>query len=304
MRLAFMGTPAFAVPTLDALAEAGFDIAAVYSQPPRPAGRGKRLQPTPVHLRAEALGLAVRTPVTLRDAEAQAEFAALGLDAAVVVAYGLILPQPVLDAPRLGCVNLHASLLPRWRGAAPIQRAIMAGDAETGVCVMRMEQGLDTGPVLARLSTPIGADETAGELAERLARLGAPLVVETLRAMAAGRATATPQPEDGALYARKIDKAEARLDWREPAAALAARIRALTPAPGAWTMLGEERLKVLAAHPEPGEGPPGTVLDDALLVACGAGALRIDRAQRPGRAPTARADLLRGLTVAPGAVLT
>ncbi|PIY72730.1 MAG: methionyl-tRNA formyltransferase, partial [Rhodobacterales bacterium CG_4_10_14_0_8_um_filter_70_9] len=268
------------------------------------AGRGKRLQPTPVHLRAEALGLAVRTPVTLRDAEAQAEFAALGLDAAVVVAYGLILPQPVLDAPRLGCVNLHASLLPRWRGAAPIQRAIMAGDAETGVCVMRMEQGLDTGPVLARLSTPIGADETAGELAERLARLGAPLVVETLRAMAAGRATATPQPEDGALYARKIDKAEARLDWREPAAALAARIRALTPAPGAWTMLGEERLKVLAAHPEPGEGPPGTVLDDALLVACGAGALRIDRAQRPGRAPTACADLLRGLTVAPGAVLT
>jgi len=304
MRLAFMGTPAFAVPTLDALSEAGFDIAAVYSQPPRPAGRGKRLQPTPVHLRAEALGLAVRTPVTLRDAEAQAEFAALGLDAAVVVAYGLILPQPVLDAPRLGCVNLHASLLPRWRGAAPIQRAIMAGDAETGVCVMRMEQGLDTGPVLARLSTPIGDDETAGELAERLARLGAPLVVETLRAMAAGRATATPQPEDGALYARKIDKAEARLDWREPAAALAARIRALTPAPGAWTMLGEERLKVLAAHPEPGEGPPGTVLDDALLVACGAGALRIDRAQRPGRAPTARADLLRGLTVAPGAVLT
>ena len=304
MRLAFMGTPAFAVPTLDALSEAGFDIAAVYSQPPRPAGRGKRLQPTPAHLRAEALSLPVRTPVTLRDAEAQAEFAALGLDAAVVVAYGLILPQPVLDAPRLGCVNLHASLLPRWRGAAPIQRAIMAGDAETGVCVMRMEQGLDTGPVLARLSTPIGDDETAGELAERLARLGAPLVVETLRAMAAGRATATPQPEDGALYARKIDKAEARLDWREPAAALAARIRALTPAPGAWTMLGEERLKVLAAHPEPGEGPPGTVLDDALLVACGAGALRIDRAQRPGRAPTARADLLRGLTVAPGAVLT
>ena len=304
MRLAFMGTPAFAVPTLDALSEAGFDIAAVYSQPPRPAGRGKRLQPTPAHLRAEALSLPVRTPVTLRDAEAQAEFAALGLDAAVVVAYGLILPQPVLDAPRLGCVNLHASLLPRWRGAAPIQRAIMAGDAETGVCVMRMEQGLDTGPVLARLSTPIGDDETAGELAERLARLGAPLVVETLRAMAAGRATATPQPEEGALYARKIDKAEARLDWREPAAALAARIRALTPAPGAWTMLGEERLKVLAAHPEPGEGPPGTVLDDALLVACGAGALRIDRAQRPGRAPTARADLLRGLTVAPGAVLT
>lgn len=304
MRLAFMGTPAFAVPTLDALAAAGFDIAAVYSQPPRPAGRGKRLQPSAVHARAEALGLAVRTPVTLRDAAAQAAFAGLGLDAAVVVAYGLILPRPVLDAPRLGCVNLHASLLPRWRGAAPVQRAIMAGDAETGVCVMRMEQGLDTGPVLARLSTPIGADETAGELGERLARLGAPLVVETLRALGAGRATATPQPETGALYAAKIDKAEARLDWGEPAEALARRIRALNPAPGAWTMLGDERLKLLAAHVEAGQGAPGTVLDDALLIACGAGALRIDRAQRPGRAPMDRAELLRGLKVAPGAPLT
>lgn len=304
MRLAFMGTPAFAVPTLDALAGAGFDIAAVYSQPPRPAGRGKRLQPSAVHARAEALGLAVRTPVTLRDAAAQAEFAGLGLDAAVVVAYGLILPRPVLDAPRLGCVNLHASLLPRWRGAAPVQRAIMAGDAETGVCVMRMEQGLDTGPVLARLSTPIGADETAGALGERLARLGAPLVVETLRALGAGRATATPQPETGALYAAKIDKAEARLDWGEPAEALARRIRALNPAPGAWTMLGDERLKLLAAHVEAGQGAPGTVLDDALLIACGAGALRIDRAQRPGRAPMDRAELLRGLKVAPGALLT
>lgn len=304
LRIAFMGTPDFAVPALRVLHEAGHEIVAVYSQPPRRAGRGKKLSPSPVQRVAEELGVEVRTPVSLKGEEDQTAFAALNLDAAIVAAYGLILPQAILDAPKMGCLNIHGSLLPRWRGAAPVQRAIMAGDAETGVCVMRMEQGLDTGPVLARLSTPIGADETAGELAERLARLGAPLVVETLRAMAAGRATATPQPEDGALYARKIDKAEARLDWREPAAALAARIRALTPAPGAWTMLGEERLKVLAAHPEPGEGPPGTVLDDALLVACGAGALRIDRAQRPGRAPTARADLLRGLTVAPGAVLT
>ena len=303
MRLAFMGTPAFAVPTLDALAEAGFDIAAVYSQPPRPAGRGKRLQPSAVHARAEALGLPVRTPPTLRDAAAQAAFAALDLDAAVVVAYGLILPQPVLDAPRLACVNLHASLLPRWRGAAPVQRAIMAGDAETGVCVMRMERGLDTGSVFAQAATPIGADETAGTLADRLARLGAPLVVETLRAMAAGSATATPQAGEGALYAAKIDKAEARLDWRDPAGALARRIRALNPAPGAWTMLGGERLKLLAAHVEAGVGPPGAALDDALLIACGEGALRIDRAQRPGRAPMDRAELLRGLKVAPGALL-
>ncbi len=303
MRLAFMGTPAFAVPTLDALAQAGFDIAAVYSQPPRPAGRGKRPQPTPVHARAEALGVAVRTPETFRDAEARADFAALGLDVAVVVAYGLILPQAVLDAPRLGCVNLHASLLPRWRGAAPIQRAIMAADAETGVCVMQMEKGLDTGPVLARLATPIGAAETAGELTERLAHLGAPLVVATLRAMAAGSATAAPQPQEGALYAHKIDKAEARLDWREPAETLVRRIRALNPAPGAWCMLGEERLKVLAAHVEPGAGKPGELLDDGLLTACGAGALRIDRAQRPGRGPMERADLLRGFAAPKGALL-
>ena len=300
MRLAFMGSPPFAVPTLEALAAAGHEIAAVYSQPPRPAGRGARLQPTAVHARAEALGLPVRTPARFRDAETLADFAALDLDAAVVVAYGLILPQAALDAPRLGCLNLHASLLPRWRGAAAGQRAIMAGDAETGVCVMRMEAGLDTGPVYLRAATPIGPDEDAGALAERLAALGAPLMAAALAGIAAGELTPEPQPAEGALYAAKIDKAEARLDWALPAEALARRIRGLSPAPGAWCQAAGERLKVLGARAEPGVGAPGTLLDDRLLVACGEGALRLTRVQRPGRAAMSGAEALRGFATPTG----
>jgi methionyl-tRNA formyltransferase len=302
MRLAFMGTPAFAVPTLDALAAAGCEIAAVYSQPPRPAGRGKKLQPSPVHARAEALGLPVRTPLNFRDPAEREALAALGLDAAVVVAYGLLLPQSVLGAPRLGCFNLHASLLPRWRGAAPIQRAIMAGDAETGACVMRMTLGLDEGPVIARMATPIGPQETAGELTERLARLGAPLMASALVEVAAGRAVETPQPDEGALYARKIDKAEARLDWAGPAEALERRIRGLSPFRGAWTELAGERLKILLAQVEDGAGEPGTLLDDRLAIACGDGrALRVLRAQRPGKGPMAADELLRGFAAPAGA---
>jgi methionyl-tRNA formyltransferase len=299
MRLAFLGTPAFAAPTLDALAAAGHEIVAVYTQPPRPAGRGQALRPGAVQARAQALGLPVRHPVRFRDPDALAGFAALDLDAAVVVAYGLILPQAALDAPRLGCVNLHASLLPRWRGAAPVQRAIMAGDAETGVCAMRMEAGLDTGPVYARLSTPIGADETAGELADRLARLGAPLMVATLAALADGTAVAEPQAGEP-VYAAKIAKEEGALDWSAPAEGIAATVRGLSPAPGAFTTLGGERLKILAARPEPGEGPPGETLDDRLLVACGAGALRVLRAQRAGRPAMDAAALLAGTPIPAG----
>ena len=298
-----MGTPDFAVPTLRALAGAGHEIAAVYTQPPRPAGRGQRLRPSPVQAEAEALGLPVRCPPTLRAPETHDGFVALALDAAVVVAYGLILPRAVLDAPQLGCINLHASLLPRWRGAAPIQRAIMAGDTETGVCAMLMEPGLDTGPVLLRAVTPIGPHETAGELAGRLAELGAPLIGQALAGLARGALTPQPQPAEGVTYAHKIDKAEARIDWARPAAALDAHIRGLAPAPGAFTMLGRERLKVLLATPEPGRGEPGTVLDEGLLVACGDGALRLERVQREGRGPMDRAAFLSGQGVPVGTKL-
>ncbi len=300
MRLAFMGTPDFAVPTLRALAEAGHRIAAVYTQPARPAGRGKKPRPSPVQQAAEALGLPVRTPETLRDAGAQAAFAALALDAAVVVAYGLLLPEPVLAAPRLGCFNLHASLLPRWPGAAPNQRAVMAGDAETGVCAMRMEAGLDTGPTALCRAAPIGPRDTAGDLHDRLAALGAPLMVEALEGVAAGRLALTPQPAEGATYARKIDKAETRIDWTRPAAEVDATIRGLSPAPGAWTMIGEERVRLLLSAVGNGAGPPGTALDDRLLIACGAGAVRILRAQRPGRGPAEATAFLNGFAVAAG----
>ena len=300
MRLAFMGTPAFAVPTLQALVAAGHEVAAVYSQPPRPAGRGQKLRPSPVQQIAEALGLPVRTPLTLRDADTQAGFAGLALDAAVVVAYGLILPGPVLAAPRLGCLNLHGSLLPRWRGAAPVQRAIMAGDSETGVCAMMMDAGLDTGPVLACRTTPIGRDETAGELAERLAALGAPLMVEALAGLAEGRLAPVPQATEGVTYAHKIDKAEALIDWTQPAPVVHARIRGLSPSPGAFTLLEGGRLKVLRASMATGSGAPGSVLDDRLLVACGSGALRLERVQREGRAAVDRAAFLSGQPVPPG----
>ena len=303
LRLAFMGTPAFSIAPLAALISAGHEIAAVYSQPPRPAGRGHALQKSPVHAFAEANAIPVMTPKSLKSTEAQAEFAALGLDAAVVVAYGLILPQPILDAPRLGCVNIHASLLPRWRGAAPIQRAIMAGDTETGVMTMQMDAGLDTGPVLMAERLAIGPDMNAGELHDALSPLGADLIVRTMAALERGAIVAQPQPETGATYAAKISKEETRLDWTRDAAALRNQVRGLSPAPGAWTEINGERVKVLKAALAEGAGAPGTVLDDRLTIACGAGALRLDILQRPGRGPMAADDLLRGFPAPAGARL-
>ena len=303
-RLAFMGTPDFAVPTLTALIEAGHEIAAVYTQPPRAAGRGKRPRPSPVQIVAESHGIEVRTPARLKDAAAQAAFAALDLDAAVVVAYGLILPPPILAAPRLGCLNLHGSLLPRWRGAAPIQRAIMAGDRETGVAVMQMDAGLDTGPVLLEERVAIGPKTTAGELHDALARLGAPLMVEALAGLADGRLTPRPQGESGVTYADKIEKSEARIDWSRPAAALDCQIRGLSPFPGAWFAHDDARIKVLLAEPlAEAAGPAGTVLDDRLTVACGAGALRLLELQRAGKAPMPAEALLRGFPIPAGARL-
>jgi len=308
MRLAFMGTPDFSVPVLDALVAAGHEIAAVYSQPPRPAGRGKKLRPSPVHARAEALGIEVRTPLNFKAPEDREAFAALNLDAAVVVAYGLILPQAILDAPRLGCVNLHASLLPRWRGAAPIQRAIMAGDAETGVCAMLMEAGLDTGPVILTETTPIGPADTAGSLHDRLSAIGAGMIDRALRGLADGSLTPAPQPEDGVLYAKKIDKAEARIDWALPAAALDRLVRGLSPFPGAWAEFAGERVKVLLAAPEATalSGAPGEALDDRLLIACGGTgvALRLKTLQRAGKGAMSNEDFLRGFPVPKGARLT
>jgi methionyl-tRNA formyltransferase len=298
MRLIFMGTPDFALPALDALYRAGHDIAAVYCQPARPAGRGHKDRPSPVEERARALGLSVRTPRSLKTPEAQAEFAALAPDAAVVVAYGLILPQAVLDAPRHGCLNIHASLLPRWRGAAPIQRAVMAGDAETGICIMKMEAGLDTGPVLLREATPIGAKETSGELAERLSAMGARMIADVFARLPA--LAPVPQLEEGATYAKKIDKAEARVDWTRPAAEIDRLIRGLSPFPGAWTGIGGERVKLLASALSQGQGAPGTVLDRALTIACGEGAVRLTKLQRAGRAAQDAEAFQRGFAVPPG----
>lgn len=297
MRIIFMGTPDFAVPTLDALIDAGHEVVAVYSQPPRRAGRGKAERPTPVHARADALGLVVRTPVTLRAADEQQAFAALGADAAVVAAYGLILPPPVLAAPLHGCLNVHASLLPRWRGAAPIQRAIVAGDEETGVTIMQMEAGLDTGPMRRIGRAPV-AGRTAGELTDALAHLGARIMVEVLADL-----TAYPpvvQPEDGVSYAAKIDKAESRIDPSLPAIAVERRIRAFNPAPGAWIAVGGERIKILAASIESGSGAPGTMIDDRMLIACADGAVRPTLVQRQGKGAMATAELLRGFPVPAG----
>ena len=303
LRLVFMGTPAYAVATLDALCTSGHAIAAVYTQPPRAAERGRRVRPTPVAVRAEAAGIALRTPPSLKPAEAQAAFAALGADLAVTVAYGLILPASMLAAPRLGCINAHASLLPRWRGAAPIPRAIMAGDTETGVTIMRMDEGLDTGPILAAERVPIGPETTGGMLHDTLATLSARLVVAAVDALAAGPLSATPQPADGATYAAKLTKHEAAIDWRAPAAHVARLVRALAPAPGAWFTHHDRRIKVLAAEVAhmTADAPPGTVLDDALTVACGAGsALRPTRLQRAGKAPMAAEPFLRGRPIAAG----
>ncbi|WP_282024466.1 methionyl-tRNA formyltransferase [Limimaricola cinnabarinus] len=291
MRIVFMGTPDFSVTALDALVRAGHDIACVYTQPPRPAGRGKKPRPSAVQARAEALGFEVRHPVSLRNEAAQAEFAALNADIAVVVAYGLILPQAVLDAPKHGCLNIHASLLPRWRGAAPIQRAIMEGDNETGVCIMQMEAGLDTGPVLLRETTPIGATDTASDLHDELARMGGRLVVETLRRLDELRPE--PQPERGVTYATKIDKAEARIDWTRTAAHVARQVNALSPFPGAWCMAKGERLKILHAASGPGEGAPGARIGPAT-VACADGAVELLEIQREGRKPMPADEALRG----------
>ncbi|RMF33099.1 MAG: methionyl-tRNA formyltransferase [Alphaproteobacteria bacterium] len=298
MRIVFMGTPDFAVAALEALHAAGHDIAAVCTQPPRPAGRGKRPRPSPVQMHAEALGLPVRCPASLRDAATQAELATLKAELAVVVAYGLILPAAVLRSFPRGCLNIHASLLPRWRGAAPIQRAIMAGDTETGVSIMQMERGLDTGPVLLSRATPIGPRETAGSLHDRLAGMGAELIVKALERI--DDLTPVPQPTDGVTYAAKIDKAEARIDWTRPAAEIDRQIRGLSPFPGAWCEMEGERVKVLLAAPEAGEGPPGTVLDDRLLVACGTGALRLLQLQRAGRAAMDAERFLLGFPLSAG----
>ncbi len=291
MRIVFMGTPAFSVPVLEALAEAGHDIAAVYCQPPRPAGRGKQPRPSPVQARAEALGLKVRHPASLKGGDEQAAFAALNADIAVVVAYGLILPQAILDAPAQGCLNIHASLLPRWRGAAPIHRAIMAGDAQTGICIMQMEAGLDTGPVLLRRATPIGDDETTADLHDRLSGMGAGLIVEALANLPA--LIPVPQPDAGVTYADKIDKAEARIDWTRPAVEIDRLIRGLSPFPGAKCDIGGEQVKLLASRLAPGRGKPGEVLD-GLTIACGDGAVEVLRAQRPGKRVMIAAEFLRG----------
>ncbi|MDF0489549.1 methionyl-tRNA formyltransferase [Sphingomonas sp. H39-1-10] len=317
MRIIFMGTPDFSVPVLRAIVDAGHQVVAVYSQPPRRAGRGKALTPTPVARAAETLGIAVRTPVSLRDAEAQTAFAALDADVAVVAAYGLILPRAVLDAPRGGCLNVHASLLPRWRGAAPIQRAILAGDAETGVCIMQMEAGLDTGPVRLEDRTPI-ADKTAGVLTDELSAMGARLMVTVLADINAY--PAVPQPEQGVTYAAKIDKAETRIDWSQSAEQVERQVRAFNPVPGAWFEMAGERVKVLACQVlRPGEGREhlensapadasgpglrrgdGVVLDAALTIACGSGAIRPTLLQRAGRGVVTADELLRGFPIPAG----
>ncbi|MBA4780493.1 MAG: methionyl-tRNA formyltransferase [Sphingomonadales bacterium RIFCSPHIGHO2_01_FULL_65_20] len=300
MRLAFMGTPDFAVPTLRALVEAGHEIAAVYSQPPRPAHRGKKLTPSPVHQLAEELGLEVRTPVSLKGEEEKAAFAALDLDACVVAAYGLILPRAVLDAPRHGCLNVHGSLLPRWRGAAPVQRAILAGDEFTGVTIMQMEAGLDTGPMLLKGETLVSG-KTAGVLTQEIAELGAQLMVQVLGDLAAYPPVV--QPDEGVTYAAKIDKAEARLDVSQSAAQVERQVRAFNPMPGAFFELKGERLRVHAAEMIAGSAEPGTILDDQLTIACAEGAIRPTIIQRAGRPAMPIEDFLRGFVVAPGTVI-
>ncbi len=305
LRIVFMGTPDFSVPTLAAIPEAGHEVIAVYTQPPRPAGRGMHEQKSPVHRLAEQSGIPVLTPRTLRDPAAHDTFRAHGADAAVVVAYGLILPRPILDAPRFGCFNLHASALPRWRGAAPIQRAVMAGDTETAASIIRMDEGLDTGPVCASAPIAIGPEMTAGELHDLMAARGAALMVQALAALENNALACTPQPTEGITYAAKIDKAEARIDWSRAAEAVHNQIRGLAPWPGAFFELIHEgrveRLKVLRAVRANGSGPAGTILDDAGTIACGEGAIRLIEVQRAGKRPMALAELLRGFTLPPGA---
>ena len=305
LRLVFMGTPDFAVPALAALIQAGHDIACVYTQPARPAGRGHKTRPSPVQAFADERGIEVRAPRSLRDDAVRHQFSALGADAAVVAAYGVILPEPILDAPRLGCLNIHASLLPRSRGAAPIQRAIMAGDAETGITIMQMDQGLDTGATLRSRAIPIDAGTTVEALHDQLSDLGSQLIVEALAGLAEGKIRPTPQPDEGATYADKITPNDGWLDWTRPAPVLERLVRALSPRPGAWFVFGDERIRVLAA--EIGDTPPmalpGLVLDDCLTIACGDGALRCLRVQRQGKAAMDSDAFLRGFEIVPGTQL-
>jgi methionyl-tRNA formyltransferase len=301
MRIIFMGTPDFSVPVLQALVDAGHDVVAVYSQPPRPAGRGKKDRPSPVQSKAEALGLTVRYPVSVRTDEALADFKSLNADIAVVVAYGLILPQSILDAPKKGCLNIHASLLPRWRGAAPIHRAIMAGDPETGVCIMQMEAGLDTGPVLIRHATPIGDTDTTLQLHDRLSVIGAAAIVDALAEL--DQLVPKPQPEDGVTYAAKIDKAEAAIDWSKSAVEIDRLIRGLSPFPGAWFEMNGTRIKVLGSVLAEQTGVVGCVLDDALTVACGDGAIRLTHLQRAGKSAQDVVQFLNGWPLPAGTQL-
>jgi methionyl-tRNA formyltransferase len=300
MRIVFMGSPEFAVPSLDAMVEAKHEILCVYTQPPRPAGRGKSAQTTAVHQRADELAIEVRCPSTLRDPQEQGRFAALDADIAVVAAYGLILPKPILEAPKAGCINVHASLLPRWRGAAPIQRAILAGDEVTGVTIMRVEQGLDTGPMLLKRETPVDR-KSAGKLTEELAKLGAQALVDWL-----GKPTPpVPQPDEGVTYASKIDKAEARIDWSESAEEIERQVRAFAPSPGAWFEMDGERIRLLEAGTgTDASGKPGEVLDDCLSIACLSGYLRPLKVQRAGRAVMTAGELLRGFPIPKGTILT
>ena len=300
MRIIFMGSPDFAVPTLDALVEAGHEVVVAYTQPPRPAGRGKGERPTPVEERARELGIEVRSPKSLRGEAEQDAFAELEADIAVVAAYGLILPQPILDAPMLGCLNVHASLLPRWRGAAPVQRAIMAGDECTGVTIMQMEAGLDTGPMLLKRAVEI-EDKNAAQLTEDLAKLGASMMVEVLTDLPGFEPI--PQPDEGVTYAAKIKKEEARIDWSRPAAELVRHVQGLAPFPGAWFEVGGERIKLLAADKAGGHGQPGEVLDDQLTIACGNGVLSPALVQRAGKGAMGRDELLRGFAIPKGTIL-
>jgi len=305
MRIIFMGTPDFSVPTLAAILDAGHDVAAVYTQPPRAAGRGMALRKSPVHNYAEQAGLTALTPERLKSSEEQERFSALNADAAIVVAYGLILPEPILAGTRHGAFNIHASLLPRWRGAAPINRAIMAGDSETGVSIMRVDERLDTGPVCITERLPIGPDMTAGELHDALAVKGAQLMVEAMAALERGRLDCKPQPSQGATYAEKIEPAESRIDWSRPAREVHNHIRGLSPHPGAWFEVAlhgkTERVRALRSTLAEGEGPPGTLLDDRLTIACGHGAVRLTQVQRAGKRPMSAEDFLRGVQLAPGA---
>ncbi len=306
LRLVFMASADFALPALTALLDAGHEVVCVYSQPPRPAGRGQRQRPSPVHAWAVEKGIPVRAPKSLNGKDEQTAFTALAIDAAIVVAYGLILPAPILDAPRLGCINIHASLLPRWRGAAPIERAIIAGDEQSGVTIMRINEGLDSGPVILAESIPITAETTAGDLRHAMGTLGAHLIIKALDGLDEGRLTPVPQPPDGVTYACKLERGEGRLVWTRPAAELERMVRALTPRPGVWFEHQGARIKVLAAQvvETAAKDSPGTVLDDRLAVACGGAALRLIRVQRAGKQAAPAEDFLRGYPLPPGSRLS